>query len=557
MDLPMLLEELADVAELAMGDERWGQHLLTVSEELSSVLQDEKLYLKNHPRLDAAVRSLTDQVGLDSKNPRIVQEKSRIALAHFGATLSVWRADALVLAEANEKEKAIFLHRLSTIATHIAHRGLEEESKRGITIEVCCQSPKALIESVTTQIAKSDWTFRCVVALNGPRGPLAGLISNSLFVQAGRSNGIGNDDVSRKWHQARLPHAFFVIKNMTAPSSRLAADRCILEVSALLNLQNLYHNSASFRVDPEVLLYSQSGEASVVSVSPERHFGLLPRNDYVKLARDTYSLVGSRLDGRLSNAIEFLTLALDAKDAKTALIYLWTVLETVAGDLGVRSSGQRVAERIAPIIAFRRVDKIVTYLALSIHEAHVQANKSPDPTILPNSNDKFIAPEDVLKALLGPEQSKEADHLCDLCSESPLLLHRLYSIAKQFSKPGRLAEALQISRKRLEWQIARIYRARNLLIHRGDSSPYISRLLRNAHYYVSSTISRLLHDLRNHSDWNVDTALIHQAELFEYVVRQLRENAGGQLTYEDLLLRKVANQQELAFGNMPTKHSAP
>ena len=39
----------------------------------------------------------------------------------------------------------------------------------------------------------------------------------------------------------------------------------------------------------------------------------------------------------------------------------------VARLMGTKATGERVAERIAPIIAYRRIDKIATYLALSVH----------------------------------------------------------------------------------------------------------------------------------------------------------------------------------------------
>ena len=550
LDLPTLLKELADVATLSGEDERWATHLQMVGAELQDARQAEATYLARDARLRAAIDAVTANIDIDSKTPRIVRERAQIALALFGPVEQRWKEHAQEVANSGTQEKALLVHRLSTLATHVLARGLEDESLATISANACQAAPATFIEIVTACLSDQAREFDCVAALDGELGDLAALIGGSQFSRAGRGSGIRHDPVSRDWHQSN-DGRFFVTLRIRASSPRMAAERFLQELSTLLNVQNLYHNSAAFKAIARVLVYDSNDNPLTVEVSPEKHFGLFPRSEYRKLSRKTHSLVGQRLDGRISNALECHALALSADNPKTAMINLWTALETITGSMGSKSIGHRVADRIAPIIAYRRVDKIATYLALSVHATVRRDGQGIDVNLLPASLDDFIAPDDVLRAVTGKEENDTIMYLFGRCSASPLLCNRLFSVWKEFHEPKALATSVARSKTRVEWQIARIYRARNLLVHRGEQSPYTWRLLRNAHYYVSSAISRVLHDLRDQPSWTVDTALIHQSQRYTYLHDQLVKHAGEAIRFSDLLLRRTLTADSLVWSQVP------
>ena len=78
------------------------------------------------------------------------------------------------------------------------------------------------------------------------------------------------------------------------------------------------------------------------------------------------------------------------------------------------------------------------------------------------------------------------------------------------------------SKDRLEWHIARIYRARNQLVHQGEESPFLVPLLDNLQNYLSMAVQRLIHELKEHPAWDVRHAIeywngkmVHQFESLE------------------------------------------
>jgi hypothetical protein len=476
-----------------------------VADELHECRQTEHRYLSTDLRLRSSIDDVINTIRSGQEPLRVISERARVALGLFGFGQRRWRNDAITIAANNLREKEMFLHRLSTLATHVLNRGLEDETLALVTMEACNEDPRAFVDRVTACLSDDSHDFQCIIALNGPRGDLGAIISDTQFHQVGKGTGIRQDSVSREWHTSFEGH-FFISITRSALSRQLAAETCLQEITTLLNVQNLYHNSAVFRVATRVLIYDEDYTPCVLEVNPAKHFALFPRSNHRALTRQTYSKVGDRLIGRVSNALECHALALSADDPKTAMINLWTALEAIAGSMGAKPIGTRVAERISPIIAYRRVDKIATYLALSIYDLMRQDGTGPiDSNLMPNSGHQYVAPDDVLHALTGPDENPSIQYLFSRCAHSPLLVYRLYRAWCELHDSNNLARSMSGSRRRIGWQIARIYRARNLLVHRGEQSRYLWRLLRNAQYYVSSAISRVLHDLRDQRLWTVDT----------------------------------------------------
>lgn len=63
------------------------------------------------------------------------------------------------------------------------------------------------------------------------------------------------------------------------------------------------------------------------------------------------------------------------------------------------------------------------------------------------------------------------------------------------SKPADVYAFVEKHAERVKWQIMRIYRNRNLIIHNGDNMPYLELLIENLHSYVDDFMSYLIHCL--------------------------------------------------------------
>ena len=70
---------------------------------------------------------------------------------------------------------------------------------------------------------------------------------------------------------------------------------------------------------------------------------------------------------------------------------------------------------------------------------------------------------------------------------NPLALYRLKVLEDSFSKPADFEAFVRGHAQRVRWQLQRIYRERNTVMHNGESSPFINQLLSNTYYYYHHT----------------------------------------------------------------------
>ena len=113
--------------------------------------------------------------------------------------------------------------------------------------------------------------------------------------------------------------------------------------------------------------------------------------------------------------------------------------------------------------------------------------------------------------------------LCSLVSESPLLLQRLKLLQNIFSDPGQAISKIERHEQRVRWQLHRIYRQRNEIVHSGRVSSMNSGIIDNAQSYYYSTIRLLERILRERRLSDAEIAIELVGLLYENRMSQLRE----------------------------------
>jgi len=195
---------------------------------------------------------------------------------------------------------------------------------------------------------------------------------------------------------------------------------------------------------------------------------------------------------RLLSAVSTAAVALDAGSLETRLISLWSAFEVLLSD--PPESEARIphyVKHLAPCITWKYHRRIFSavYDQLSVILRRKLKNLIEDIDVDQNSNQhtKFA------KLIILPHFEEKRDFLLKTLADSPLALHRLYRLEKFYGTPSACANTMKDHQRRVEWQLHRIYRTRNNLVHAGRSPHYIDSLVLNAIEYFRNcviTISR-------------------------------------------------------------------
>jgi hypothetical protein len=94
--------------------------------------------------------------------------------------------------------------------------------------------------------------------------------------------------------------------------------------------------------------------------------------------------------------------------------------------------------------------------------------------------------------IILPNKDESIDKLMRLLQNNPLARHRLWKLNRDFGKPSSLLEKLRDHQNKVNWQIYRIYRARNLVAHAGTAPSFIDSLILNLDDYFRSTIGTIV-----------------------------------------------------------------
>ena len=69
-----------------------------------------------------------------------------------------------------------------------------------------------------------------------------------------------------------------------------------------------------------------------------------------------------------------------------------------------------------------------------------------------------------------------------------LLRFRVFKLSETLAEPKKISEMLETHERKVMWQIRRMYRTRNLIVHSGTVPSYVSTLIENGHDYLDQVL---------------------------------------------------------------------
>ena len=226
--------------------------------------------------------------------------------------------------------------------------------------------------------------------------------------------------------------------------------------------------------------------------SMEKCFDLKPADASMRL-NDMISNIG--LSGssfvKFHRAVDLHAAGATNDLPENQLINIWIALETLIPS-HVHGGGKivKISNGIMPILIRNYLSRIIQRLSGDL----IRWNRRAVSKILrevPGFKGKSL----YLKVLELVAIKDNAPILAALYAELGdfhLLRHRIFEISEIFSDPKKLRRLLDEHEKKVLWQLRRIYRSRNLIVHSGRSIPYINTLVENAHDYLDQVINSVL-----------------------------------------------------------------
>lgn len=540
--LPSLVNEAIEIGELHADHESWGKHLKKVQEEIGERLErglERNLCSPRHLGMLRRIQKSTSAA-------EVVGLGRVLALEHFstGVEKEVIAKFRDLSSSEVPRSKTDTDVSLTALATHAFQRGCSAVDCQDFQPDLAngFESVRSWILSCLPETIQE---FDCIIAVK------AGDTSTQSQLRAV----CDHPNISRVSPRTVgiAPNSGIICfrRNASGLRERDAIDAIKADVRAGLNLLALYNQKEAPQIMPGGWAIGAEG-AKFISESNASFRNLHPRRDAVKLAERAAAALVGRNEPAIRAALDLHNLALSMTDQRLRLVNLWSALECLASVVEGDSIISRVERLVVPILTWRKIDKVVRYLAISIH-FWLRDNPALDRESLPfglGHNDS-VAPEQILTLLTEPENSSGIKSLLNLVSGHPLLLYRIHRAWDVFHDPKSLRSNLNQSERRLGWHLWRIYRARNLLVHQGIEPPCLPQLANHLQQYFSWTLSRLIHGITHGSAWTTKDSWHYWKSRSDHVTDSLEKQPAvlkvGDMFPEELLLPEFPvwrNQEE-------------
>ena len=184
---------------------------------------------------------------------------------------------------------------------------------------------------------------------------------------------------------------------------------------------------------------------------------------------------------KFRNIVNMHGISLSSGNPDIQLVNIWTCLETMAPSDGLSSNVSTVIARIMPALMLGYYNRLVVNLLFDILRWNRRGlSESMKLAKLEKSadlRDRFVA------FLSHTENEAALSDLYTRCRDFELLRYRIYTISTLLKNPKSAKEKLELHADMVKWQLHRIYRTRNRIVHAGKSPEFTKYLVENAHNF--------------------------------------------------------------------------
>jgi hypothetical protein len=189
---------------------------------------------------------------------------------------------------------------------------------------------------------------------------------------------------------------------------------------------------------------------------------------------------------RLLSSIRTAALARTSLNPENRLISLWSAIEVLLSEPREVARIVHYAKYIVPCIVIRHTRRQV----IAVYNELLPRYRNRLSKIIGEMETESYGQDAFAELIFLKENEEQQKKLCNLLADNPLALHRVFKLQRDYKNIGAANGTLDDHYNRVRWQIHRVYRARNQLVHAGLMPSYLESVILNvAEYYRSAVVT--------------------------------------------------------------------
>lgn len=173
------------------------------------------------------------------------------------------------------------------------------------------------------------------------------------------------------------------------------------------------------------------------------------------------------------------------------LINLWTALETLTPSHSGTSKISNITSSALPFLLHFYIRRLVQQISYDLMNWDKWRVRKILQKIKCDPKTPLLGK--CLRLLCLEENEPLRQSLYEYLKDFHLLRYRVFSLSETLSDKKRVKKLIDSHEKKVAWQIRRIYRTRNLIVHSGKTPPpHIDTLVENGHHYLDLIVFEVM-----------------------------------------------------------------
>lgn len=212
----------------------------------------------------------------------------------------------------------------------------------------------------------------------------------------------------------------------------------------------------------------------------------ISRQKRTLLASEKLAHVCLSIGNAMFGAIGMHASAFKSKDTKNQLLNLWTAMELLipVERAGSMSKINQIANQASTLLSSHYIKSLIEQLDKQCETLFGEMYEE----VLKEVDTAETRCEKLLVVITVADYDAVFQKLLGMADTEPLCAFRLQHYKKVFSSGKSIRSFYERHSQRVSWQIMRIYRSRNLIVHDGSAFPFLEVVLQNLHFYIDSII---------------------------------------------------------------------
>ena len=285
------------------------------------------------------------------------------------------------------------------------------------------------------------------------------------------------------------------IDDIRAYDKYSARDEAIRTLENLGNLFTIFHHKSRVTWRPQALASQCCNPGFVMVTAPKSAMDKVADMRAGKASKELNRLINTlplnnNSYKRLMRVADLHGICISHAISENQLVNIWTALETlIPSNLG-SSKISNITSSMQPFLMKAYTGRIIERFTYDLLRWDQWRAKKILRKVPSNPGSSLAIRAKNLLSVKGNNGLRDDLYLA--LKDFHLLRHRAFQLSSTFSDPKKVKEMLQTHEKKINWQLRRIYRTRNLIVHTGRYPNYLPTLIENGHEYLDQIIFDLI-----------------------------------------------------------------